>query len=199
MIYLMGGGGHAKVVAEILEVNGQSIAGVFEIDFTKKLWQYPIYAYPGPFVVDTDYLLLTIGSNTIRKRVAETIVARYITAIHPSAQISKRAVLGHGTVVMANAVINSEAQIGVHAIINTSASIDHECRIGDYCHISPNATLSGAVSVGDGSHIGAGTTLLPGVSIGKNAIVGAGSVVIKNVPDNVVVAGCPAKFIKENV
>ncbi len=199
MIYLIGAGGHAKVIAEILETNQQPIAGVFDTDPSKKLWEIPVYTFPGPFRSEKDHLLISVGNNKTRKRIAENTAANYLTAIHPSAQISKRAVIGHGTVIMANVVVNSDSIIGRHCIINTSASVDHDCEIGNYCHISPNATLSGGVSVGECTQIGAGATVIQGVKIGKNVLVGAGSVVIKDIPDNVVVAGCPAKIIKENV
>ena len=56
----------------------------------------------------------------------------------------------------------------------------------------------GCVSIGDFAFIGAGATVLPNLKIGKNSIIGAGAVVTKDVPDNVVVYGNPAKFIREN-
>lgn len=196
MIYLVGGGDHAKVIAEILESSNYQIAGVFEKDLSKRLWSYPFFEFPGPFNFKEDMLILSIGSNEIRKRLAAEIDAKFATAIHASSVISRRATIGEGTVIMANVVINSDSVIGKHCIINTSASIDHDCVLNDYVHISPNATLSGNVTVGECTHIGAGATVIQGIRIGKNVTIGAGAVVIKDIPDNSVAVGCPARVIK---
>jgi sugar O-acyltransferase (sialic acid O-acetyltransferase NeuD family) len=97
---------------------------------------------------------------------------------------------------MQGAVIQSCVSIGKHCIINTTASVDHDCLLEDYVHISPNATLCGAVSVGEGSQVGAGAVVIPGIKIGKWSLVAAGAVVMKNVPDNVLVLGNPARVVK---
>jgi acetyltransferase-like isoleucine patch superfamily enzyme len=51
--------------------------------------------------------------------------------------------------------------------------------------------------IGSFCQIGTGTIILPDIKIGKNVIIGAGSVITKNVPDNVMVVGVPAKIVKE--
>ena len=104
--------------------------------------------------------------------------------------------LSDGTVVMQGAVVQSCARIGNHCIINTAASVDHDCVIEDYVHISPNATLCGGVTVGEGSQVGAGAVVIPGIKIGRWSLVAAGAVVMKDVPDNVLVLGNPARVIK---
>ena len=83
-------------------------------------------------------------------------------------------------------------------MINSGALIEHNNNIGEYCFISPKAVLLGDVSVGNKTFIGSNATILPGVKIGNNSIVGAGSVVLKDIPDNSVYVGSPAKFIKSN-
>jgi len=59
--------------------------------------------------------------------------------------------------------------------------------------------IGGGVVIGDCCLIGSGATILPKVHVGKNSIVGAGAVVLKDVPEHVVVAGNPAKIIRENM
>ena len=83
-------------------------------------------------------------------------------------------------------------------IINTGAQVDHDCAIANFVHIAPGATLCGNVAVGEGALIGAGAVILPGKRIGDWAIVGAGAVVTRDVPNFAVVAGNPAKVIKQN-
>ena len=124
-------------------------------------------------------LIISIGSNSIRKRLAEKFNSvNFATAIHPSAIISPKSSVGVGSVVMQGGIIQSSAAVGRHCIINTAASVDHDCVVEDFVHISPHATLCGNVFVGEGSQ------------------VGAGAVVMRDVPDNVLVMGNPARVVK---
>jgi len=197
MIYLYGAGGHAKVIIDILEMQGNTVAGIFDDNLTKKVWNFPTLAFPGPFDFSKDELIISIGNNLIRERISKTI-ANFLTAIHPSSVVSRYASIAEGSVIMAGAIINASTTIGNHCIINTNASVDHDCVLQDFVHISPNVTLCGDVFVGKCSHIGAGAVIIPGKKIGINSVVGAGSVVISDVQDNTVVVGNPARFIKIN-
>lgn len=196
-MYLYGASGHAKVIIEILELNGIEIKGLF--DDNPKIRNILDYQVLGAFnstILNNDQVIISIGNNDLRKEISSKISANFGNATHPSAVISRRTSIGNGTVVMGNAIINSDTKIGSHVIINTSASIDHDCIIEDFAHISPNATLCGGVTVGEGTHVGAAAVIIPGIKIGKWAIIGAGAVVIKDVPDYVTVVGNPAKVIK---
>lgn len=196
-MYLYGASGHAKVIIEILELQGIQIKGLFDDNAAiTGLLEYTVQPFE-PSAVTTDQLIITIGDNQTRKLIAEKHPCSFGRAIHPTAVISKRATIGEGTVVMGNAIINSDTLIRNHVIINTAASIDHDCIIGDYVHISPNATITGNVTIGEGSWIGAGAVIIPGVKIGKWSVVGAGAVVIKDVQDGVKVVGNPAKQLNK--
>ena len=92
--------------------------------------------------------------------------------------------------------ISNSVKIGIAPIIYYNAIITHDCRIGDFCEISPAANILGRVSIGNKTQIGAGASILPDVKIGSNVTIGAGAVVTKNIPDNAVVVGVPAKIIK---
>ncbi len=196
--YLIGAGGHAKVIYEILEACSLKVAGVFDNDPGKSLFQLPALEWDGYLRQEEDVFIISIGNNTIRKKVAERDVPDAIaaTAVHPSANISPRSIIGVGTVVMAGVTINADARIGRHCIINTNASIDHDCVIEDFVHISPNATLTGNVQVGEGTQVGAGAVVIPGVKIGRWCVIGAGAVILKDVPDNATVVGNPGRIIK---
>ena len=97
--------------------------------------------------------------------------------------------------IITSSTINTGVKIGKHCIINTNSSIDHDCIINDFVHIAPGATLCGGVLVGRSTLIGAGTTILPNIKVGENVIIGAGSLVNKDIPDNSMVFGTPAKVI----
>ncbi|MCW3464672.1 acetyltransferase [Chitinophaga nivalis] len=197
MMYLYGASGHAKVIIEILVSQGITVKGLFDDDTSKqRLWQYPVTVLPADFNSGTDEVIIAIGSNAIRKKLAEKAAARFGLAVHTRATVSPTATLDGGTVVMAGATINADAVIGRHCIINTNASVDHDCVLGDYVHISPHATLCGDVKIGEGTQIGAGAVVIPGITIGRWAVIGAGAVVIRDIPDQVTVVGNPARILK---
>ena len=195
-----GASGHGKVIIEILENINTPDISIWDDADRAPVWQYPVQKPPATGVPDTEQLIISIGVNTTRKRVAERWgnSVKFGKAIHSFTNISKRAIIGDGTVVMAGAVINADTIIGKHCIINTSASIDHDCVLADYVHISPNATLSGDVHVGEGTHVGSGAATIQGIRIGKWCNIGAGAVVIKDIPDYATAVGNPAKIININ-
>lgn len=116
-----------------------------------------------------------------------------VNVIHPSAVVSKKAVLGKGVSIMAGVMVNSGAQIGDNVIVNTGAIVDHDCRVGDHVHIAPGVVLSGCVRVGAYSHVGTGASVRQNVSIGVQALVGVGAAVITDVQDRSTVGGVPAR------
>ncbi len=196
-MFLYGASGHAKVIMETLECLGEKIEGLFDDNpAVQELLGMAVTKYPTGFDAQLHQLIISIGNNVIRKKVASALKVNYGKAIHPFSQITRRCTIGEGTVVMAGVVINSDSSIGRHCIINTNASVDHDCKVADFVHISPNVALCGNVSVGEGTHIGAGTVIIPGVTIGKWCNIGAGSVVIRDVPDYVTAVGNPTKIIK---
>ena len=121
-----------------------------------------------------------------------------IKAVHPTSNVLNDVTLGDGCQVLANSTICARTIIGECSIINTSASIDHECIIGKGVHIGPGVNMAGLVNIGNYSFIGTGATVLPRLKIGSNSIVGAGSVVTKDIPDNIIVRGNPARFMRDN-
>ncbi len=193
-----GASGHGKVIIEILENSNTQNIEIWDDADKTPVWGYPVRQPLLPGVLVDDKMIISIGDNSMRKKVAERIGKniKFGTAIHSNAFISKRASFGEGTVIMAGVVVNADSKIGKHCIINTSASIDHDCVLGDYVHISPNATLSGDVLVGEGTHIGSGASVINGIRIGKWCTIGAGAVVIRDIPDNSTAVGNPAKIIK---
>lgn len=195
-MYLYGASGHAKVIIDILRANHEPIEALFDDnEKNDSLFDYPVLRPSevcGP-------LIISIGNNGIRKKIALELHVEYGKAFHPSAIISEKSVIKEGSVVMQGAIIQSDCRIGSHCIINTGASVDHECLIGDYVHISPHCTLCGNVQVGEGAWIGAGSIIIPGVRIGKGSVVGAGSVVTKDIPDGVLAVGNRCKIIKNIV
>lgn len=193
VINLFGASGHAKVIMDIIEAQGDNV-GVLYDDTPHCSYIHGHSVLSASANTPEGDMIVSIGSNKFRKSVAERYNVPYARAIHPDTIISSTVTIDEGTVVMQGAVIQSDAKIGRHCIINTGASIDHECKIGDYVHIAPGSTLCGNVTVGDGTFIGAGTTIIQGIKIGKWCTIGAGSVVIKDIPDGKTAYGNPCKI-----
>lgn len=209
-IVVIGAGGHAKVVADIILQRKKILKEDINIvcfldDGYKHLAYKSIFGVPikgGTDLVDSfknfnyEYII-AIGNNNIRKKMSEKYSnIKYYTAIHPTAVIGHEVDIKDGTVIMANAIVNAYSRIGVHCIINTGSIIEHDNIIGDYVHISPNATLCGEVKVGNCTWIGAGSKVKQGLSIGENSIVGLGSVVLQSINKNSIIVGIPAKSLK---
>ena len=196
---LMGAGGHGAVVAEAIELCGGQIINFIDHDILKiDVFGHSVIRDENSISTEGHKFLITIGDNATRKARVSELNRLYGKIQHPSASVSKRALIGEGTVIMAGVCVNTSVIIGKHCIINTSSTIDHECLLGDYVHVAPSASLAGNVSVGQGTLIGLGAFIIQGVKIGKWCIIGAGSVIIRDVPDYSVVAGVPAKFIRIN-
>jgi acetyltransferase EpsM len=201
MFVIIGAGGHAKVVIDILKANGNDIAGFYDDQPYAELEDLPLLGKIQDIKNErSEHLyIIAIGNNEIRKKIAaqlSDIGCKFGIAIHPSAVIGSKVGIGEGTVVMANCVINHSASVGTHAIINTAATVDHDCKIEDFVHVSPGSHLAGNVTVGEGAHIGIGSSIIQSVTIGAGSIIGAGAAVINNISDQTVAVGCPAKGIK---
>jgi len=202
---ILGAGGHARVVGSILLANNENILGFVDPiyhDNTK------ITIFGKPLIGNDSYLntmkhytincALGIGDNYKRQELfAKINKVQFLPAIvHPCAQIDNFVSVDDGSIIANGAIISVDAKIGKGVIVNTGAIIDHECEIGDFSHISVGTRIAGKVTIGAFCFIGIGASIIDGIKIGKNSIIGAGSVVLEDVPENVLIAGVPAKIIK---
>jgi sugar O-acyltransferase (sialic acid O-acetyltransferase NeuD family) len=143
---------------------------------------------------------LGLGNPLLRKKMHDKFIALggvLQSTISKNANISKLSVnISNGANIFTGAHIANNVKIGKASIVYYNAIITHDCILGDFVEISPGAILLGKCQIGDFTHIGAGTTILPKIKIGKNVIIGAGAVVTKDVPNNQIMVGVPAKSIK---
>lgn len=147
-----------------------------------------------------DEVIVATGSNRLRQQKIEKLNAFNIplaTIIHPSAIICPNTTIGGGTTVLANVIININAAIGTGCIINNGSIIEHDCFVGNYVNICPRFAMAGHTSIGDSSYMGIGATVIDDIKIGNNVTVGAGAVVVRDIPDDKLVVGIPAKIIKD--
>lgn len=143
-----------------------------------------------------------IGFINRRDRLAAKIKQKhhitFSSLIHPTAYFGSNIRYGEGVIIGPHAVIAPNCRIGDMCVINRALSIGHDTEIGRYSFIAPGVSIAGMVSIGGGTTIGIGATVTDNTYIGSNSIIGAGAVVVNDVPDNVVFAGVPAKFLKNN-
>ncbi len=195
---IIGAGGHAKVVTDILKLNGYHIVGYYDDNTNNN--NFKILGKIREINKNISNFVCAIGNNKIRKNIIKQHPdLNWISAIHSSAIISKSSNIGKGTVICAGAIIQPDCIIGDHVIINTKTSIDHDCKINNFCHIAPGSTICGNVSVGNNTFIGAGTTIIQDKKIGKNVLIGAHSLVIKNIESNIKICGVPANLYHTTV
>ena len=193
-LYVLGGGGHAKVVIDSLTAGGAAIAGLIDprLDLGGQLLGVPVIGGDELMtLLDPQCTLLANGVGaTVKSRANRRLYDlwsaqgfTFVSVVHPSAIVCPEVELAPGCQIMAGVILQPYAKIGVGTVINTAASIDHDCAVGAHCFIAPMATLCGGAKVGEGAFIGAGATLLPGVKVGNNALVAAGAVVDTDVAD----------------
>ena len=196
-VILIGASGHGKVIFDIVQAQGDAVIGFLDDNASGTCCGVPVL---GPVTSAKNYpevkFIIAIGSNAVRKRIAENLDVCWHTAIHPSAVISPSASIGEGTVVMPNAVVQADAVVGNHCILNTSCIVEHENRIGNYAHLSPAAATGGNVFIGEGTHIGIGACVRNNVRICADCTVGAGAAVVRDLDEAGVYVGVPARRLK---
>ena len=122
----------------------------------------------------------------------------YINTIANNVILPNVYTIGYGCFINYSSLISAYTILHNFVTINRNVSIGHHCILHDFVTISPGTNIAGQCEIGDGTFIGVGTTILNHIKIGKNVIIGAGSLVTKNVPDNTVYYGSPAKYIRDN-
>lgn len=194
-LIIIGASGHGKVIADIAVRNGyQNIVFLDDNVAIRECAGFPVIGKTMEAPRLDGDRVVAIGNPVIREQIQKTI--HTVTLVHPDAVISRRVILGAGTIIMAGAVINSDAVIGNGCIINTGASVDHDCRIGDFVHISVGAHVAGTCIIGERTWIGAGATVSNNITICGDCTIGAGTVVIRDITEKGIYVGCPAKRIK---
>lgn len=146
-----------------------------------------------------------VVENDARNSAVPLLDKKNIAArIEPGAIIRDMVEIGRNAVIMMGAILNIGAVVGEGTMIDMGAVLGGRATVGKMCHIGAGAVLAGVVEpasatpvvIEDNVLVGANAVVIEGVHVGKGAVVAAGAVVISDVPENAVVAGCPAKIVK---
>lgn len=207
---IIGAKGFAKEVLEILHQLNETDNVAFFDDINDDLPNFLYGSFP---VLKTDIevknyfetidkrFTIGIGNPVLRNKLYlkfKDIGGVFSSTISPKANIGNFGnSIKSGCNIMTGTVITNDIIINKGVLINLNCTIGHDSIIGEFVELSPGTHISGNCKIGDFSVFGTNATLLPKLTIGKNVIIGAGSVVTKDIPDNSLAVGIPAKIIKE--
>ena len=174
------------------ELHGKDVNGYPVLGGCEALASYP-----------ESYAVCAVGSAKIRRKIIDKVkcllpTQKFATLIDPTVETSALVRIGDGSIICAHNILTVNIEIGAHVIINLDCTIGHDAVIEDFVTVYPSANISGNTHIGEGSELGTGMQIIQGKTIGYNSIIGAGAVVIKDIPENCVAVGAPAKTIKVN-
>lgn len=200
---MIGNGGHASVLIEILQMQSRKIIGYT----APKQQNESGITYLGNDEIieqfDKKSIELILGLGTVQVSIQRKVIFEqykqlgytFGTVIHPQAIISPTATLGEGVQIMAGTIVQTHTKVADNTIVNTGTIIDHDCTISSHTHLAPGVIISGGVHIGENCHIGTAATIIQGITIGDKCLVGAGAVVISNIGNEKKAVGVPAKEV----
>lgn len=121
---------------------------------------------------------------------------RFVTLVHPTAYVAPTVTIGVGTVVAQYCVIMAGAVIGDHVKMLPQCTISYGSNIGSYSTVSTGAVTLSDVVCGVSNYLGANVSIKERVKVGDYCILGMGTVVLRDVPENSVMVGNPARFLR---
>ena len=211
-IIIFGASGHGSVVLDCIEKEAKYNVVGFIDSYKEKGTQLNGHVVLGsefdlPYLIEKHQIyggIVAIGDNWTRNLVvkrAQKIAKdlKFVSIIHPSAEIGKEVQIGSGSVIMPGVTINANAIIGDHCILNTNSSLDHDGFMNNFSSLAPKVCVGGYFILGKGSAICLGANIIENITIGEHSVVGAGALVVGNVEDNVVVYGAPARIVRKRI
>ncbi len=142
-----------------------------------------------------------IGEPAVREEKFRLLKNDGITTpslIHPEVYVPETTVVGQGAVIQYGCFISCNVSVGDYVYIQPHCNIGHDDKLAEGCIISGLCNVAGAVSIGRYTYLGLSAVVKEGVNIGNNTVVGMGSVVYKDIPDEMVALGNPARPMARN-
>jgi sugar O-acyltransferase (sialic acid O-acetyltransferase NeuD family) len=200
---IVGKGGHAKNLSELLASLGYSIAGysskpdsVTDFNNQSNMWS-------------DDFLLASkkVATNVAcgigwpkPLKMKLDLMGRYLDQgyaapflAHGQSHVSPTSRIGVGVQLFAGSIALADTEIGPWGVLSAGSILEHGSTLGPNVFIGPGSVVCGDVLVGENTFIGAGVTVLNGIKIGSNCVVGAGSLVLDDLKDGGIYFGTPAR------
>lgn len=198
---ILGAGGFGREIFHLIDKDFYDVVGF--IDNLNTSENLPVSIIGGDVIIESlkskdiaEYLAIAIGDMKARRKLYNLCKDFNIgmpTIIHSSAIILTTSPIGNGTFVYPGAVIMNDCKIGNSVLVNSGVTMGHDVEIGDFSNINPGVHLAGRIKIGEECMIGIGASIRENIKIGNRVIIGAGSVVVKDIPDDTLVYGVPAK------
>lgn len=206
-LIIVGAGGFGLEVWWLATQLGYNVLGFLDDSYDvishKETYGKPILGKIEDWVDHKDCeFSIAVGSPRTRKKIFDRMnngdnKPNFATLVSPQAFQGFNVNIGEGCIVCNGVVITAEVNIGKQCIINLNSTVGHECNLGDFVTIAPLAAISGQVKLGDLVEIGTNAAIRQGLVVGDGALLGMGGILTKNMPQNSMFYGNPAKFIKE--
>jgi len=206
-LYILGSGGFAKEVYALASQVGKfEVKGFVDIGGKKSIKignvDLPVLNEEELLHISNDQIALVvgIGDPKIISKVTKRFAGKFEfpNIIHPNVVANWDDIkLGVGNVFTANVVLTTSIEIGSFNIFNLSCTVGHDSVIGDCNVLNPSVNISGGVIIGNQNLLGVNSTVLQYKTIGNQTTIGASSLVTKDVQDNTVVLGVPAKKMEK--
>lgn len=146
-------------------------------------------------------LVIAIGEPSVREEVyksAKRYGIKLCTLIHPSVYVDRTVSLGEGCIVMGGVYLGSHVVIGVNTVLQLNTTVGHDTSIGMHCTVGSNCCISGTNQIGNRTYFGFLAGTKQNLKIGNDVICSAGAVVFRDLPDEVIAVGNPARIMREN-
>jgi sugar O-acyltransferase (sialic acid O-acetyltransferase NeuD family) len=208
-IVIIGAGGHGREALDVYDACNAAGQGPFEVlGFLSDGLARGSTVSGKPILGGIEWLaehndvlaLCAIGDPVTRREVvqrASSLGARFHTAIHPSAKLTRWVELGTGTLITAGCILTNDVRLGDHVHCNLASTISHDAVIEDYVTLAPGVHIAGNVTLEAGCNVGIGAVIIQARRVGAGAVIGAGAVVISDIPPDSVAVGVPAKVVRQ--
>lgn len=206
-VLILGAGSFALEVRERLRESGRYrlmgyVQDVRAVAPGEMLEGDPVYHVEDLRNLPREYRAVTAIGSTRRRKLIESVLALGFpleTVVPPSAVMDDTVVLGPGCYFSPSLTVASYTRFGTAVFCHRGTNIGHHVEIGNFVNVSLGAIVAGHSRLGDQAFIGMGAMVLDHRTVGEGAIVAAGAVVTADVPAHAMVAGIPARIVKENV
>lgn len=206
-LVIVGGGGLGREVAWLAQDSGSRWNVIGFLDDAAALQGRTLCSIPVLGAI-ADWsrhkkaaFVIAIGAPRTRRAVAAKMglagSPRFATLVHPSVRKSRFVEIGEGSIIAAGCMLTTQIRIGRHNILDRMVHVGHDCILGDFCTVSPLVPIGGNVTLEEGVWVGAGASIRQGARMGCGSMAGMGAVVTADVERNQLVAGNPARVLKQ--
>lgn len=211
-VYIVGASGLAKEVANYVLDTHYSIIAFVEKDEVKdadflqirdKLYpviQESAFFYSLSKEKERPKVVIAVGFPVLRHKLHLFYkkFCDFPNIIHPKAILCDTSIkLGSGNIIAPGCILTTSVIIGDFNLVNLSTTIGHDVMLGNYNVLNPLVAISGQVHIGDGNLVGCNAAIRQGVNIGDHNTIGMGAVVLKNVENDLILVGIPAKVLNK--